>query len=262
MAHRRALAAAAFAAATALVVSAAPATAAAPTYVALGDSYSSGTGTRTYIADGTSCLRSVYAYPSLIAAAKGYALNFRACSGAKIADVTTTQLSALTAGTNYVTMSIGGNDAGFADVLTTCAQPAWLSNCTGAIDKAQAYLRNTLPAALTTLYGQIRARAPQAKVTVVGYPRIFNGIDCNLLTWFSSTEMSRLNATADLINSTTAGRAGTAGFSFANPTTPFVGHAVCGSPEWINGLSNPVSESYHPNVTGQANYANLVQPQL
>ncbi len=34
-------------------------------YVALGDSYSSGTGTRTYISDGTSCQRSVYAYPSL-----------------------------------------------------------------------------------------------------------------------------------------------------------------------------------------------------
>ena len=131
MARRRALVTAAFAAVTALVVSAAPAEAAAPSYVALGDSYSSGTGTRSYLADGTSCLRSVYAYPSLIASAKGYALNFRACSGAKIPDVSSTQLSALTSSTAYVTISIGGNDAGFADVLTTCAQPAWLSNCTG-----------------------------------------------------------------------------------------------------------------------------------
>ena len=65
-------------------------------YVALGDSYSSGTGTRSYLADGTSCQRSTYAYPSLIAAARGYALNFRACSGAKVADVTNTQLGALT----------------------------------------------------------------------------------------------------------------------------------------------------------------------
>ena len=112
MAHRRAAGPAALVAATALVVSAAPASAAAPSYVALGDSYSSGTGTRTYLADGTSCLRSVYAYPSLIASAKGYALNFRACSGAKIADVTNTQLSALTTGTTYVTISVGGNDAG------------------------------------------------------------------------------------------------------------------------------------------------------
>ena len=103
MARRRALVTAAFAAVTALVISAAPAGAAAPSYVALGDSYSSGTGTRSYLADGTSCLRSVYAYPSLIASAKGYALNFRACSGAKIADVTSTQLSALSSSTAYVT---------------------------------------------------------------------------------------------------------------------------------------------------------------
>ena len=59
-----------------------PAQAAAPAYVALGDSYASGTGTRSYISDGTSCQRSTSAYPSLIAAARGYALNFRACSGA------------------------------------------------------------------------------------------------------------------------------------------------------------------------------------
>jgi lysophospholipase L1-like esterase len=261
MARRRALVTAAFAAVTALVISAAPAEAAAPSYVALGDSYSSGTGTRSYLADGTSCLRSVYAYPSLIASAKGYALNFRACSGAKVADVSSTQLSALTSGTAYVTISVGGNDAGFADVLTTCAQPAWLSNCTGAVDRAQSYIRNTLPAALNTLYASIRARAPQAKVTVVGYPRIFNGEDCNLLTWFSPTEETRLNATADLINSTTAARAAAAGFTFANPTSRFVGHAVCDSTEWINGLSNPVVESYHPNKSGHSSgYTPTVSP--
>ena len=50
---------------------AAPAQAAPPSYVALGDSYSSGVGTRSYLNDGSSCQRSVYAYPSLIAAAKG-----------------------------------------------------------------------------------------------------------------------------------------------------------------------------------------------
>jgi lysophospholipase L1-like esterase len=261
VARRRALAAAALAAVTALVVSAAPATAAAPSYVALGDSYSSGTGTRSYIVDGTSCLRSVYAYPSLISAARGYTLNFRACSGAKIADVTNTQLSALGAGTTYVTISIGGNDAGFADVLTTCAQPAWLSNCNGAIDRAQSYIRNSLPAALSSLYAQIRSRAPQSKVTVVGYPRIFNGEDCNLLTWFSGTEMTRLNATADLINSVTSGRASAAGFSFANPTSRFVGHAVCDDVEYLNGLSNPVVESYHPNRLGHSSgYTPVVSP--
>lgn len=157
----------------------APAHAAGPSYVAVGDSYSSGVGTRTYISDGTSCQRSVYAYPSLIATARGYSLNFRACSGAKIPDVTNTQLSALSATTAYVSISVGGNDAGFADVLTECALPGWMSNCNGAIDKAQAYINNTLPGALSTLYASIRSKAPNAKVVVVGYPRIFNGEDCN-----------------------------------------------------------------------------------
>ena len=263
MVRRRTLATATLAAVAAMVVSAAPASAVGDSYVALGDSYSSGTGTRTYISDGTSCLRSVYAYPSLIASAKSYTLNFRACSGAKIGDVTTAQLSALSTSTAYVTISVGGNDAGFSSVLTTCAQPAWLSNCTGAIDRAQSYIRNTLPGQLNTLYAAIRAKAPNATVTVVGYPRLFNGVDCNLLTWFSSTEMSRLNGTADVLNSTTAARASAAGFSFANPTTAFTGHAVCSSSEWINGLSSPTQESYHPNRAGHSSgYTPTVSPYL
>jgi lysophospholipase L1-like esterase len=239
----------------------APANAAGTSYVALGDSYSSGTGTRTYISDGTSCQRSVYAYPSLDAAALSLSLNFRACSGATVADVTNTQLSALTGTTAYVTISVGGNDAGFASVLTTCAQPSWLSNCYGAIDKANSFINTTLPGRLTTLYSAIKAKAPAARVIVVGYPRIFNGEDCNLLTWFSPTEESRLNATADLLNSKTQAAAAAAGFQFANPTSRFIGHAVCDDVEWLNGLSSPVSESYHPNRAGHRDgYAVVTKP--
>jgi hypothetical protein len=241
----------------------APAHAAAPSYVALGDSYSSGVGTRTYLNDGTSCQRSVYAFPSLIAAAKGYALNFRACSGAKVPDVTNTQPGALSAGTGFVTISVGGNDAGFTRVITTCAEPAWLSDCKGAVSKAQSYIKNTLPGSLATLYSSIRAKAPNAKVVVVGYPRLFNGEDCNALTWFSPSDESLLNATADLLDSTLAAVAAAKGFAFANPTSAFIGHAVCGDPEWLNGLSNPISESYHPNRTGHASgYTPLVSPLL
>ena len=237
--------------------------AAAPSYVALGDSYASGTGTRDYINDGSSCQRSTSAYPSLIAAARGYSLNFRACSGARVADVTNTQLSALTASTSYVSISVGGNDAGFADVLTECATPWWAGDCDGAIDQAQAFINNTLPGRLSTLYASIRAKAPNAKVVVVGYPRIFMGEDCNAGTWFSPEEMTRLNQTADLLNGRTSSQASAKGFSFANPTSRFIGHAVCDDPEWINGLSNPISESYHPNKPGHSSgYTPTVSPLL
>ena len=57
------LAAALVAVLLAALAGVAPAQAAAPSYVALGDSYSSGVGTRSYLADGTDCQRSAYAYP-------------------------------------------------------------------------------------------------------------------------------------------------------------------------------------------------------
>lgn len=237
----------------------APAQAAAASYVALGDSYSSGVGTRSYIADSGNCQRSTYAYPSLVAGQLGYALNFQACSGATISTVTGNQLGALTSTTKYVTLSVGGNDAGFADVLTECAQPGWMSNCNRAVDGAQNFIKNTLPGRLTTLYSTIRSKAPNAVVVIVGYPRVFMGEDCNALTWFSPAEETRLNATADLLNSKLSAAAGARGFRFANPTSRFTGHAVCDNPEWLNGLSNPISESYHPNKLGQSGgYAPLV----
>lgn len=229
-----------------------PSYAAGESYVALGDSYSSGTGTRTYIDDGTECLRSTYAYASLAAAAKGYTLNFRACSGAVVADVQNTQLSALSSSTRFVTISVGGNDAGFADVLTECALPAWASDCAGAVAGARSFISGTLPGRLGSVYGAIRTRAPNAKVVVVGYPKIFMGEDCDLATFFSPQDQTALNDAVVLINSVISSAASARGFTFVNPVSRFTGHAVCDSTEWVNGFSNPVQESYHPNRLGHS----------
>jgi lysophospholipase L1-like esterase len=246
----------------AMLLSPGVAHAAAPTYVALGDSYASGVGTRSYIDSSGSCQRSTKAYPYIDAVRIGASLTFVACSGARVADVTTKQLPSVTSAADIVSVQVGGNDAGFSSVITECAKPSWMGDCTGAVANAQTFIKNTLPGRLNTLYSSIRNRASSAQVVVVGYPRLFNGTDCNAGTFFSPTEMTRLNATADLLNEKIAASASAAGFSFVNPTSKFIGHAVCGSPEWINGLSNPVSESYHPNVSGQAAYADLVQPAL
>jgi lysophospholipase L1-like esterase len=246
----------------AMLLSPGVAYAAAPDYVALGDSYAAGVGTRTYTSESGSCQRSTKAYPYIDATRLGANLSFVACSGAKVADVTNKQLGPLNSGIELVTVQVGGNDAGFSSVITECAQPAWMSDCDRAIATSQSTINNVLPGRLNTLYATIESKAPSARVVVVGYPRLFNGIDCNAGTFFSSSEMTKLNQTADLLNSRIGAAASAAGFSFVNPTPQFIGHAVCGSPEWINGLSSPVSESYHPNVTGQAAYANLVQPTL
>lgn len=246
--------------AAALLSLASSSAAAADQYVALGDSYSSGTGTRTYFHSG--CQRSVYAYPELVAdQVSGTELTFVACSGAETGDVLANQVSSLSASTDWVTITIGGNDAGFTDVITECALPGWLSDCHGALDDAQAFIENTLPGRLDDVYDAIGEEAPNAETIVLGYPRLFMGVDCNGGTFFSSSELTRLNETADLLAEVTEDRveAAGAGFQFADAIPPFIGHAVCSSSEWINGLSWPVGESYHPNRAGHSSgYAPLV----
>ena len=235
--------------------------AAAERYVALGDSYSSGTGTREYYDSG--CQRSNYSYAKIIDAERANTdVTLAACSGARTGDVLNNQVSSLTADTRWVTITIGGNDAGFSDVITECAFPSWASDCNGAIDQAQAYINNTLPGRLNLVYDAIRSRSPNATVIVLGYPRLFMGVDCNGGTWFSSSEMTRLNQTADMLRDRTRTQVSTEGtnFVFRDAIPPFVGHAVCDDVEWLNGLSNPVGESYHPNRTGhRSGYVPLVR---
>src|SRR6476660_4771072 len=132
-------------------------------YVALGDSYSSVTGTRTYYDSG--CQKSVYAYPYLLHNAHpSWTFVHAACAGAKTGDILNTQSASLTAGTNWVSYTIGGNDAGFSSVITECAKPSWASNCNGAIDNAQAYINNTLPGRLDLVNNKIKSLSPTAKV--------------------------------------------------------------------------------------------------
>ncbi|MFU8850259.1 SGNH/GDSL hydrolase family protein [Micromonospora sp. SL1-18] len=242
------------------VLVAPPAHAAAPAYTALGDSYSSGTGTREYY-DTSGCQRSPHAYPVLDAARLAATLTFAACSGAKVPDVLNGQLGSLNASTRYVTVSVGGNDIGFSSVIVQCAKP-WPYTCWGDIDKAKAYTRNTLPGQLDQLYTKIRTLAPNARVVVVGYPRLFNGQECNAIARISPGEQAELNATADLLATTIKARADARGFGFVDARGPFTGHAVCDAVEWINGASNPLSESYHPNRSGHAGYANVVETAL
>jgi lysophospholipase L1-like esterase len=228
-------------------------------YVALGDSYSSGTGTRTYY--DSNCQKSVTSYPYLLHNAHpSWTFVHAACSGATTSSLLSSQVSSVTSDTNWVSYTIGGNDAGFSSVITECAQPGWLSDCDGAINNAQSFIQNTLPGRLDQVNNAIKSRAASAKVIVLDYPRLFNGEDCNAGTWFSPSEETRLNQTADMLKSVLSAAASRAGANFLvrDVIPPFIGHAVCdggggSSTEWINGLSNPIGESYHPKTTGHAN---------
>jgi lysophospholipase L1-like esterase len=234
---------------------------AAPAYTALGDSYSSGTGTREYYADSGGCQRSQYAYPVIDAARLGASLTFAACSGARISGILSGQLGSLNAGTAYVTVTAGGNDLGWSAVIIQCAKP-WPYTCWSHIDAAENYIRNTLPGQLDQLYTEIRNRAPNARIAAVGYPRLFNGEECNAIARISPGEQARLNSAANLLADTTRDRALANGILFVDARPAYSGHAVCDDVEWINGTSWPIGESYHPNRNGQMGYAGIVEAAL
>jgi lysophospholipase L1-like esterase len=228
-------------------------------YVAQGDSYASGTGTREYY--DSACQRSNHSYAKQLAAQLGLNLSHVACSGARIPDVRANQLSALSAATNLVTISIGGNDAGFSNVITRCALP-FPFTCTGDVNNARNFINNTLPGQLDALYTEIETRAPNAQVLVIGYPRLFNGEQCNFAARISPGEQTSLNSVADLLATKTAGIAANHGFDFVDPRTAFNTHRICDDVEWLNGLSNPVGESYHPNRLGHDAFTDLIADHL
>ncbi len=232
--------------------------AAAKQYVALGDSYAAGVGSRVFYSESGSCKRSPEAYAPKIASAKGYTLNFEACSGAKTPEVNEKQLGKLSSTTSLVTLSIGGNDAGFSNVIINCA--LYYFTCGGAIGEANSFIASKLPGLLETTYKDIRSKASAAKVVVIGYPKLFTkeGKTCNV-NFLTSGNEKKMNETAVLLDNVIKARAEAAKFTFVNPTSAFEPHEVCSSSEWLNGQSNPLGESYHPNVSGQAEFTTLVE---
>lgn len=241
------------AAVTAALVATGPtAEAAGPAYVALGDSYSAGNGAGNYISSSGDCHRSNSAYPALWASAHSpSSFTFAACSGAVTTDVTASQLGGLNSSTGLVSITIGGNDAGFSDVMTTCVTGSD-STCVNRVSAAETYIRNTLPGRLNTVYNAIRAKAPNAKVVVLGYPRMYD-----LSAWFciglSSTKHKKIDEAADVLDTTIASVASSHGFAFGDVRTTFSGHELCSGDDYLHSLVvSPTWESYHPTAKGHS----------
>ena len=230
------------------VVAPSPASAAPSTdYVALGDSYSSGTGTGSYDLS-SSCQRSSLAYPALWVRQQGAAsFTFAACAGATTSSLRSGQLAGLSAATDLVSVTVGGNDAGFADTVIACRLGSD-SSCYSRLDSATTFIQNTLPGRLDATYADIRGRAPNARLVVLGYPRLYRTGFC--LFEISDARRTRINAVADVLATVIGQRAAAAGATFVDARGPYTGHEVCSGSAWINGTTWPVGDSYHPNRSG------------
>ncbi len=236
-------------------------------YVSLGDSYSAGGG----LAGVRPCGRSPQAYPALVAQRAHVVVSEHACNGATTADVLDTeqvagvgkQIDAVGADTGVVTITIGGNDIGFADVMRRCAlgsEPC--TNLEGQVDRDLA----ALPAKLLAVYREIRRRAPNAALLVVGYPQLVvdpaaSGLPaCAGLTADESRFVRRKGDDLARVVRTAAEASGA---RYVDAAAAFAGHEACAAEPWMEGVNfvNIVG-SYHPNAAGQDHLAQLVQAAL
>lgn len=219
-------------------------------YVSLGDSYSSGVGATGVTG---SCQQSPHAYGPLWAAAnKPSSFRFVACGGAVTTDVVNDQSAALSAGTDLVTVTIGGNDAGFGPTAVSCVVGTD-AVCKAAVATARAYIAGILPGRLDAAYAAIHHRAPSATVVVLGYPRLFETSPSCGPTGLSLAKRQAMNAAADDFSTVISARAGAAGFRYVDVRPYFAGHGICSTQEWINrvNLLDP-GVSYHPTDAGYA----------
>ncbi|MFI6317464.1 SGNH/GDSL hydrolase family protein [Nonomuraea sp. NPDC050556] len=171
-----------------------PARAAAQRYVALGDSYVAGALIGHPVGSPALCLRTDGNYPHRLARALGIGdLADASCSSAETIHLTQPQpmpgglgqappqFDALDEATTLVTIGIGANDIKLLDVISTCATLSALdalgSPCTkhftsGGVDQLQQRIDAMAPKIGAALQ-EIHARAPGARVLVVGYLTVF-----------------------------------------------------------------------------------------
>ncbi|WP_433077795.1 hypothetical protein ACQP1P_35510 [Dactylosporangium sp. CA-052675] len=182
--------------------------------------------------------------------------------------------------TTLVTLSIGGNDVGFAGILKRCILENPIVQCQETtLDGDTAPLHEITPQriaqtgdrVLAVLY-KIHDQAPNAKVLLMGYPRLLEWYGACLFPVVGPGEAGWIADMGVLLDQKLAdavSRANASGQQWAwysDPNEEFDGRGVCGDPESIHGIvaaKTPGEEpglgasqqSFHPKNEGTTLYA-------
>ncbi|MFE6286996.1 SGNH/GDSL hydrolase family protein [Streptomyces sp. NPDC057877] len=244
-------------------------------YVALGDSYSAGSGVLPVDLSSPLCLRSLANYPRVIASRTGARLTDVTCGAAQTKDFTEAQypgvppqVAALRADTQLVTLTIGGNDNGtFINALTACGTAGLLSGGKGSPckdrhgttfdDQIEA---NTYPA-LKAALRSVMAKAPNARVAALGYPWIMPPAfdpSCFVKLPVASGDVSYLRGIQAHLNAVVERAARETGATFVDFAQVSEGHDACkpSGTRWIEPLLFGTSlVPVHPNALGESRMA-------
>ncbi|CRK57976.1 putative secreted hydrolase [Alloactinosynnema sp. L-07] len=273
---KRRIALAVVLAATSLLVTVAPSQAAEPlNYVALGDSYSAGSGVLPLDPAITPlCARTTRNYPNLIAKATGAQFTDMTCGGAQTKDfaaaqyplVTQPQFTALSAETDLVTLTIGGNDANiFISAIAACGSAGVVTLGFGSPCKTiygnhfDNQIDSTVYPAVLQALRDLRAKAPNARVAILGYPWIMPASDgCFLTMPIAKGDVPYLRNLQAHLNQVIATAASQTGVTFVDLAAASEGHDACKpiGTRWVEpALWGTNFVPVHPNALGEAKMA-------
>ncbi|MFD4600941.1 SGNH/GDSL hydrolase family protein [Streptomyces sp. NPDC058464] len=274
-------------------------------WVALGDSYTAGVihaAGNTFEVPRDGCERTDRAYPQVIDRDLGalFELTNVSCGAATIENVTDTpqhpigrhlppisedpdypfpavppQSEAVGADTDVITVGVGGNTLGFADLLMKCPQLGGESEgkgtpCKDAEGAGIAARLKKVRQEYDRMLRVLHERAPHAKILAVGYPTIvpkdtskcdfgdltkFGTITQGDLEWLRKDVLEPLNKAID----DSTGTQDAAGF--VDLYTSSHNHSVCDDHKWVEGfVTLPDQLSFvHPNALGHRNAADHVE---
>lgn len=240
-------------------------------YVALGDSYSSGLGAGGHESGGD-CHRNSRAWAHQLEPGHQFQTTVLACAGATMIEAVD-QLKPMDAflarqpeAPQLITVTVGGNDAGFSDVLKTCVT----SSCTKLENSSLDHI-TAIRGLLTAFYREIRSAHPYADIIAGGYPQVLepSGLSQNLLCRrITYPERQMLSRLSNHLNMTIAEAADDAGIWTVGLMVrkAFLGHNACAEPdrEWIHAGTLKIggdvdhvlsAQTFHPRDRGQTAYA-------
>lgn len=239
-------------------------------YVAMGDSYTSGPGLSPAAPESPpECGRAAINYPHLAASALGLSLTDVSCSGASRLDFTSAQYAdqppqfdALDEGTEVVSVGMGGNDNDiFGRLAYGCAQADESDSsekgapCKHEYGREEAEAVKQDAAPYTEAIAQIRTRSPYAKVFIVGAPDIASahGPGCFEAVPWTPADFHWANSIELKFNAMLKKAAKRDGYTFVNVYSDSIGHDVCEGlgVRWIEPLIDPHGAALHPNALGQ-----------
>jgi lysophospholipase L1-like esterase len=250
-------------------------------YVALGDSYTAGTGAGQLVSGraGAGCGQITSSYPRLVARELDAHLTDASCAGAQTSHATTPQttssglrwppqLDSVSKGADLVTVGLGYNDLGFFMLLTFGCAGAAASDPTGTpcrdhnrtegVDAGA--MADQIGDHLRDLLEEVHARAPHARVLLVGYPQLVPDEGTCPQLPLAAGDYAYVRDQFAHLDDAMRRAASDAGATFVDVYGASRGHDICaGDDAWVNGATTTAGAvQYHPFASGLRAVADLV----